>query len=60
MYELISPRLLRECLLMLGLKDYIIKKICKLTPKELILTPLEVTIVKTGSWLENLVEDAEA
>lgn len=47
-YEMISPRFLRACLSLLGFKDYTLKRIFKEVPKELVLTPLEVVVVKEG------------
>ncbi|GEM_PF-5803355 len=52
-FEMSSPRLLRECLMMLGFKDYTIKRIYKQTPLELILTPLEVTMIREDNWLKD-------
>ncbi|MCR8453461.1 MAG: hypothetical protein NDP13_00485 [Crenarchaeota archaeon] len=52
-YEMISPRFLRDCLELLGFRDYILKKIFKETPKELILTPLEVVVSREGGHSGN-------
>ncbi len=53
-YEMISPHQLRSLLLLIGFKDYTLKKTLKENPLLLISTPAEVEILKTEQYLQNL------
>lgn len=53
-YEMISPHQMRAITLLVGFKDYTLKKIFKENPLLLISAPTEVKILKTEQYLRNL------